>query len=113
VVLCVIRIDEAAVRFCPGPLTKIIMNIILLFIVYFFAGVVQDFLFTINLRFVAKDKVFLSVATSFLTVVVSMLALYNIVTQLDPSNGVVAIIVYCLGVATGTYFAMKLKISNK
>ncbi len=86
---------------------------ILLFIVYFFAGVLQDFLFTINLRFVSKDRVFLSVATSFLTVVVSMLALYNIVTQLDPSNGVAAIIVYCLGVAFGTYLAMKFKISSK
>jgi len=89
------------------------MNIVLLFIVYFFAGVIQDFLFTINLRFVSKDRIFLSVATSFLTVVVSMLALYNIVTQLDPSNGVAAIIVYCLGVAFGTYLAMKFKISNK
>jgi len=89
------------------------MNIILLFVVYFFAGVLQDFLFTINLRFVAKDRVYLSVATSFLTVVVSMLALYNIVTQLDPANGVPAIIVYCLGVASGTYLAMKFKISSK
>jgi len=86
---------------------------VLLFVVYFFAGVLQDFLFTVNLRYVAKDKIFMSVATSFLTVVVSMLALYNIVTQLDPSNGIMAIIVYCLGVATGTYLAMKFKISAK
>ncbi|MCX6720368.1 MAG: DUF5698 domain-containing protein [Candidatus Staskawiczbacteria bacterium] len=89
------------------------MNIILLFVVYFFAGVLQDFLFTINLRYVSKDKIFLSVFTSFLTVVVSMLALYNIVTQLDPANGIPAIIIYCLGVATGTYLAMKFKISSK
>lgn len=89
------------------------MNIILLFIIYFFAGVLQDFLFTVNLRYVAKDKISMSVATSFLTVIVSMLALYNIVTQLDPSNGVVAIVVYCLGVATGTYLAMKFKISSR
>jgi len=86
---------------------------ILLFIIYFLAGVLQDFLFTVNLRYVAKDKIFMSVATSFLTVVVSMLALYNIVTQLDPANGVPAIIIYCLGVASGTYLAMKFKISSK
>ncbi len=86
---------------------------ILLFIVYFFAGVLQDFLFTVNLRYVSKDKIFMSVATSFLTVVVSMLALYNIVTQLDPANGIPAIIIYCLGVAFGTYLAMKFKISSK
>lgn len=89
------------------------MNIVLLFIIYFLAGVLQDFLFTVNLRYVAKDKIFMSVATSFLTVVVSMLALYNIVTQLDPANGISAIIVYCLGVASGTYLAMKFKISSK
>ena len=89
------------------------MNIILLFIIYFFAGVLQDFLFTVNLRYVAKDKIFMSVATSFLTVVVSMLALYNIVTQLDPANGIPAIIIYCLGIASGTYLAMKFKISSK
>jgi len=89
------------------------MSIVLLFIIYFLAGVLQDFLFTINLRYVAKDKIFMSVFTSFLTVVVSMIALYNIVTQLDPSNGYAAIIVYCLGIATGTYLAMKLKINSK
>ena len=86
---------------------------ILLFTMYFFAGVLQDFLFTINLRYVAKDKIFLSVVTSFLTIVVSMLALYNIITQLDPSNGIAAIIIYCLGVAFGTFLAMKFKISPK
>lgn len=86
---------------------------ILLFITYFLAGVLQDFLFTINLRYVAKDKIFLAVMTSFFTVVVSMLALYNIVTQLDPSNGIAAIIVYCLGIALGTFMAMKFKINAK
>jgi len=85
----------------------------LIFIIYFLAGVLQDFLFTINLRYVAKDKIFMAVFTSFLTVVVSMLALYNIVTELDPSKGISAIIIYCLGIATGTYLAMKFKITSK
>jgi uncharacterized protein YebE (UPF0316 family) len=89
------------------------VNTILLFIIYFLAGVLQDFLFTINLRYVSKDKIFMSFSTSFLTVVVSMLALYSIVAQLDPANGIPAIIIYCLGVAAGTYLAMKFKISNK
>ena len=89
------------------------MNIILLFVIYFFAGVLQDFLFTVNLRYVNKNKIFMSVLTSFLTVVVSMLALYNIIKDLDPSNGIPAIIIYCVGIACGTYLAMKFKISSK
>ena len=89
------------------------MNVILIFVVYFLAGVLQDFLFTINLRYVSKDKIFLSVVTSFLTVVVSMLALYNIITELNPANGIPAIIIYCLGIAFGTFLAMKFKISSK
>lgn len=109
--LRLVRNEEAAVRFCPGP-QNIIMMIILLFIVYFLAGVLQDFLFTVNLRYVARDKIFLSVLTSFLTVVVSMLALYSIIAGLNPANGIPAIIVYCLGVATGTFLAMKFKIQK-
>src|SRR3989344_4006557 len=79
-------------------------------VVYFLAGVLQDFLFTVNLRYVARNKTFLAVLSSFLTVVVSMLVLYNIITQLDQQKGVTAIIIYALGIAAGTYLAMKFKL---
>ncbi|MBU3934890.1 hypothetical protein KKC00_02945 [Patescibacteria group bacterium] len=82
-------------------------------IVYFLAGVFQDILFTLNIRYVSKGKTFLAVLSSFLTVIVSMIVLYNIVTQLGDQRGIVAIIVYAAGIAVGTFFAMKLKIGLK
>ena len=89
------------------------IQIMLMYIIYFLAGVLQDFLFTVNLRYVARNKTFLAVLSSFLTVVVSMLVLYNIVTQLDSQKGIAAIIIYASGVASGTYLAMKFKIGLK
>jgi uncharacterized protein YebE (UPF0316 family) len=83
------------------------MTIITL-VVYFCVGVIQDFFFTMNLRYVAKEKVLLAVIFSFLTVAMSMLVLYNIVKDIDISSGVLAIIVYSCGIAGGTYIAMKI-----
>ncbi len=85
------------------------MNLYLIFLIYFLAGVLQDFLFTVNLRYVAKNKVFLAVLTSFLVTVVNLIALYNILTQLDPNKTITTIIVYALGITTGTFLAMKFK----
>ncbi len=82
----------------------------LLLITYFVVGILQDFFFTLNLRYVAKEKVFLAVLTSFSTVLISMLVLYNIITRLSDERGVLAIIIYASGIATGTFLAMKLKI---
>jgi len=87
--------------------------VFLTLIVYFLAGVFQDILFTLNIRYVSKGKTFLAVLSSFLTVIVSMIVLYNIVTQLGDQRGIVAIIVYAAGIAVGTFFAMKLKIGLK
>lgn len=81
-------------------------------IVYYFAGVLQDFLFTVNLRYVAKNKVFLAVLTSFLVTVVNLVVLYNILTQLDKDRTFIAILIYALGITTGTFLAMKFKIKE-
>jgi uncharacterized protein YebE (UPF0316 family) len=83
------------------------------FLVYFLAGVLQDFLGTLNMRYIAKNKIFWSVITSFLVTVVSLIVLYNILTSLDAQRSIIAIIVYALGIASGTFFAMKLKIGMK
>ena len=82
-------------------------------IVYFLAGVVQDFFWTLNLRYVAKERTFLAVLFSFLTIVVSMVVLYKIINDLDPEESIIAIIIYAFGVAIGTFLAMKLKIGKK
>jgi uncharacterized protein YebE (UPF0316 family) len=81
-------------------------------ILYFIVGVVQDFALTLNWRFIAKDKIFLSVLFSFLTTVISMLVIYNILTKLDESRSIIAIIVYACGIATGTFIAMKIKLEK-
>jgi len=83
------------------------------FIVYFFAGVLQDFLTTLNWRYVAKEKVWQAMLFSFLTTAVGMIILYNIITQLDPNKSILAIIIYCFGIAAGTFLAMKFKTSSK
>lgn len=82
-------------------------------IIYFFVGVVQDFLVTMNWRFVAKDQPMPAVIFSFLTTVVSFSVLYNILTKLDTQKSVIAIIIYALGIATGTFIAMKFNLSKK
>ena len=82
-------------------------------LIYYFVGIVQDFLFTLNTKYVAKDKIALAVVSSFLTVVVNMLVLYNIINNLDAEKSVVSIIVYCFGIATGTFVAMKSKFGTK
>ena len=81
-------------------------------IIYFFAGILQDFIFTLNLRYIAKQKVLLSVITSFFTVVVNMVVLYNIINRLSSTNSFLAIIIYALGISGGTFFAMKFKIAK-
>ncbi|OGI98632.1 hypothetical protein A3H53_01285 [Candidatus Nomurabacteria bacterium RIFCSPLOWO2_02_FULL_40_10] len=82
-------------------------------LIYFFAGVLQDFVFTLNLRFVNKDRILPAVLTSFLITVISLLVLYNILTNLDSQRSILAIIIYAAGIATGTYFAMKFKVAHK
>ena len=42
-----------------------------------------------------------------------MLVLYNIITQLDKERGIIAIVIYALGIGTGTILGMKTKISSK
>jgi uncharacterized membrane protein YfcA len=72
-------------------------------------GIFQDFLLTLNWRYIAKHKVAPAVAMSFLVTITTMLVLYNILTQLDKDRSLIAIIIYAAGVATGTFLGMKFK----
>lgn len=82
------------------------------FIIYFFAGILQDFLFTLSLRLVNREWPIKAASIAFLDNLVSMGVLYNIVRQLDIQRSIIAIIVYSLGIAAGTYFAIKLKLKK-
>ncbi len=76
-------------------------------LLYYVVGVVQDFLLTLNWRYVAKDKVVPAAVFSFFVTVLSLLVLYNILTRLDETRSILAIGVYSLGVATGTFLGMR------
>lgn len=81
-------------------------------LIFYIAGIVQDFVVTFNWRFIAKEKIFLSSLFSFLTTVITLLVLYNILTKLDQNRSIPAIFAYAIGVATGTLIAMKIKIDK-
>lgn len=82
-------------------------------IIYFLAGALQDFLLTLNWRFMMKDRIVPASFYSFTVSVVSMLVLYNIITRLDSERSLIAIIVYSLGIGVGTALGMLTKISSK
>jgi uncharacterized protein YebE (UPF0316 family) len=79
-------------------------------ILYFFVGILQDFLVTLNWRYIAKHKIAPAMLLSFLVTIVTMLVIYNILSRLEGQRSIVAIIIYALGVAAGTFLAMKFKI---
>jgi len=81
-------------------------------IAYFLAGVLQDFLLTLNWRFVAKERVIPAAFLSFVVTVVSMIVLYNILTELDGQRSILGMIIYSVGIATGTVFGMKTRIGE-
>ena len=87
------------------------MNFYLL-LLYFLAGVISDFLFIINMRFVAKERVFSAAFVAFLNTVISLYVLYSILTEIQTGRGIFAILVYALGIGTGTYIAMRLKLEK-
>ena len=88
------------------------ISIIIRLAVYFIAGIIQDFLLTMNWRYVAKEKTLRAVVFSFSTTIVGMVVFYNIITALDPNKSLLAILIYALGIATGTFAAMKFKIGT-
>ena len=82
-------------------------------IIFFLVGILQDLLATLNVRFIALHKIWPAVVSSFLTVVVAMLVLYNILSDLDAQRSIPAILAYAFGIAVGTFFAMKFKLESK
>ena len=78
-------------------------------IVFYLAGILQDFLTVLLIRFISREKIIPAVVLSFVTVLISLLVIYNIITQLGTQKSIIAIVAYALGMATGTFFAMKIK----
>ncbi len=82
-------------------------------VTYYVVGIIQDFLLTLNWRYVAKNRAVPAVTFSFLTTALSWLVFYNIFSNFDPQKNIIEIIVYSVGVGTGTLLAMKFKIGFK
>ena len=80
--------------------------------IYFLAGVVQNFLFILSVRFVGKGEAILASIFSFLVTMVSLFALYSILSKLDSQRSIIAIVIYGFGFAVGTFLAMKLKLEG-
>ena len=85
---------------------------VLQLLAYFSAGVLQDTLFTLNQRYVLGNHVIRAMLTSFFITIVNLVVLYNIISSLDPGQSIAAIIIYALGVATGTLVGMKFRIGK-
>ncbi|MBI3631053.1 MAG: hypothetical protein HY221_01835 [Candidatus Sungbacteria bacterium] len=81
-------------------------------VLYFLAGAAQNFLFILNMRFVHRDRPLPASAFSFFVSILSVWVLYDIITRIGESRGLVAIVIYSLGFAAGTYGAMKLKLEK-
>ena len=79
---------------------------------YFLAGVMSDFLFTINMRLIAKERALLAATVAFLNTIIGMYVIYTIITSLQSNRGFIAILVYALGVGVGAYTAMRLKLGE-
>ena len=82
-------------------------------ILYFFAGVVEDFLVTIDWRLIAEKKVISATIVSFVATLVGLFILYDILARLDTEEGRLAIFVYSPGIATGTFLGMKFKFRSE
>lgn len=82
-------------------------------LIYFFAGVLEDFLVTVDLRLIAEKRVIPATIISFIATLVALFVLYDILVRLDTERSLVAIIIYAAGIATGTFLGMKMKLGNK
>ena len=77
------------------------------YIIYFFAGILNNILFTLHIRFIDHDKSLRASAAAFGVSVLSLTVLFSILTQVEGLRG---IIWYGFGVAVGTFVAMKLRV---
>ncbi|GEM_PF-700955 len=114
-----VRARSSAVERCPdktevaGPTPAAPTKPMNILVVYFLAGIVQDVISTLNIRFIGTHRVLGAVVSSFAAIIVSMLVLYNILAKLEAKDSIPAIVAYATGIAAGTFLAMKLKLEVK
>ena len=77
--------------------------------IFYLVGLLQEFLLVLYIRFIDENKILPAVILSFVTIVIGLLVIYNILAQLETKKSIITIIVYASGIATGTFLAMKTK----
>lgn len=73
---------------------------------YFFAGVAQNFIFSLYVRSVAVKRIYLASICAFFQTLIILFVTYDIIANL---KNPVSIILYALGIAVGTFLAVKIK----
>jgi len=81
-------------------------------LIYYIAGLLQDFLFTLMFRFVSKEKAIQAAIFSFIGTMVAMVIFFDIVTRLSAEESILGIFAYALGISSGTFLAVKTKIDK-
>ena len=83
-------------------------------IIYLIVGMIEDFLGTMTLRMVVKERIWLSTIFTFFINVIGMVVFYSIFVRLtnETEEGIISILVYSIGIAMGTFIAMKVKIKK-
>lgn len=76
------------------------------YFLYFFAGVVQNFLFSLYVRSVAVKRIYLASICAFFQTLIILFVMYDIIANL---KNPISVITYALGIAVGTFLALKIK----
>ena len=78
-------------------------------LLFYIAGLLQDLLWTLTIGAVSERKTYFAASLSFVNTVSGTIIFYRIFEQIDQDSGLLAILVYGLGVATGTIIGMEYK----
>jgi hypothetical protein len=88
-------------------------NMLLTYLIYFGAGILQDIVVVLYSQLIYEKKAMQTAVSSFVLTVINLTILYGIISSLDPTNGVGLILVYGLGNAIGAYLAVKFRANKK
>jgi dolichol kinase len=81
-------------------------------LLFFLAGLFQDLLWTLTMRAVSERKTYHAATLSFINNVSGTLVFYSIFEKIDPSQSLLVILIFGLGVGTGTIVGMEYKKLN-
>jgi len=79
-------------------------------IIYFFVGLLQDFLIALYYRLVTKNAGLSAGALSTLITIINLAVIYTILVKFSSETSILAILAYALGNGVGTYIGVKSKL---